>query len=277
MSLLAALIGGGLAAAGGITSTLLNNKSISDTNDLNESLMRESWAREDNAVQRRVSDLKAAGLSPTLAAGSAAAASGPIQLKSKNYNGIGSSVADALSASAAVKSLEKIDIENQNLEKQGELLDKQISNYGLPDWYIAGTEMFGADNFKNWVKTLGDKAFTFLDPNKPSVPESPTSSVPGSKTTKEIPGTNGALKMDFSSTMSQQDMGRVWSSFIRNRDEYVYSNGDLTKKGLSFVNKMKKQFGLSDDDAMKIIDSWYNNSIQGYPGMGQGGGGGHAW
>lgn len=48
---------------------------------LNDWYRRRTEHREDTAVQRRVKDLVAAGLSPTLAAGSAASTSGPIQVR----------------------------------------------------------------------------------------------------------------------------------------------------------------------------------------------------
>ena len=51
-----------------------------DTLEWQKKAQQQAWMREDNAVQRRVADLKAAGINPLMAAGQAATSSQPIQL-----------------------------------------------------------------------------------------------------------------------------------------------------------------------------------------------------
>lgn len=132
-----------------------------ETNKQNENLMRESWSREDNAVLRRVLDLKAAGLSPTLAAGSAAASSGPITLKHPK-SGLSAAVNNALTVASAVKTLKTQDLQNENLKKQGENLDLANRYYGLPDWYVAGERAFGAEAFGDKLREIGPKIYDLL-------------------------------------------------------------------------------------------------------------------
>ena len=92
MSIIEGLVSGatgGLLGLAGTASTNAANERIAEkniafqreTNAQNEMLMRESWGRDDTAVQRRTKDLVAAGMSPLLAAGAAAGNSGVVSMK----------------------------------------------------------------------------------------------------------------------------------------------------------------------------------------------------
>ncbi|GMO29615.1 MAG: hypothetical protein Ta2B_10600 [Termitinemataceae bacterium] len=61
-----------------------NLKYQREVQDYNKWAQQETWNREDNSIQRRVADMKSAGLSPVLAAGNGAATSQPIKLESQN-------------------------------------------------------------------------------------------------------------------------------------------------------------------------------------------------
>lgn len=133
MGVLESVIGGGT----GIIGAGINAWSQQRTNKKNEALMRESWARDDTAVQRRAADLEAAGMNPLLAAGGAAQSGSPIKLDAPQYGDIatgaieGAQKANAIATTQAQTQLIKNQADKVNEEKQGVKIDNVLKSQTL--------------------------------------------------------------------------------------------------------------------------------------------------
>lgn len=92
-----ALIGGGL----GLIGDFINYGQQAEERDYQRGLQEEIFAREDTAVQRRAADLEAAGLSRTLAAGSAAGSGAVVSTKAPQFQAANARAGAELAMTAA--------------------------------------------------------------------------------------------------------------------------------------------------------------------------------
>lgn len=77
---------------GQVVSSGINAGAVGASNTANANLTRQSWARDDNAVQRRAKDLLAAGINPLMAAGQDAGNSAPIPMKAPQVGDFGAAL-----------------------------------------------------------------------------------------------------------------------------------------------------------------------------------------
>lgn len=142
--ILGSIINAGSGLLGGLTSAALQEKAADqnyqaqvDTLNWQKQAQETTWNREDNAVQRRVADLTAAGLSPVLAVGSAASTSSPTTvITPQRDTGYAASISQGLmnagqAIGAGLSKKRQAELQSEALQLQQAGLDFQRYKYIL--------------------------------------------------------------------------------------------------------------------------------------------------
>ena len=128
------IVEGLIGALGGVTESGLNYQAQVANLDYQKNLQKQIFQREDNAVQRRASDLQKAGLSKTLAAGDGAGAGTAIQTSAPQLSMV-DKVATGISYAQQIANVRKTEEETHNLLVQQREAESRMLSQDLERQY----------------------------------------------------------------------------------------------------------------------------------------------
>lgn len=182
-----ALTAAALPAIGSFVSSLYNNSQESKNLRWQKWAQGVTWQREDNAIQRRVNDLRMAGLSPTLAAGQAAETSPPVRTEAPQMDGSAGITAsqmmlsflkakEEIATTQAQRKLLEYQAGGVNLDNQRKAHDLQIMVKDGMSSSPSGVGRMGRDLYSVFEKLIGGYR---KDVPPPLYPKTPPGQKPG--------------------------------------------------------------------------------------------------
>lgn len=205
MNILGGLVNAGSTIAGTVDSIKTNKENLALQKEnlaYQKDLQNTIFAREDNAVQRRVADLKAAGLSPTLASGSSAGAGSVVSTSAPQKKSDLESYLALASVGTALAQQQKAQTE-ADIARQQLIQDKMDTDYYKSRGISPVESRFGYQqlltNFLN-----GFLNNTVVNPYLPDLYKAYANANPNPP--KEV-GSNGSVTNSFGQTISAMQVG----------------------------------------------------------------------